>query len=157
VANGVVYVGSQTAYNSAAGKLNAFAAEGCGDNQCPPLSQGDAGSQSILESSPTVADGLVFVGAYDGKLYAFNPDGCGQGKTLCELVWTAQTGGPIESTPTVQDGVIFVRSDDGNLYAFRTKDGDKKTCMPLWTANIGGPANGRNAHRAGAARRRTRS
>src|ERR1043166_2483031 len=54
VANGVVYIGSQTSADSNDGKLNAFSAAGCGHAVCAPLWQGDAGTDSILESSPTV-------------------------------------------------------------------------------------------------------
>lgn len=137
VANGVVYVGSQTDENSNDGKLNAFSAEGCGQSVCAPLWQGDAGPDSILESSPTVADGVVYVGAFDGKLYAFNADGCGQ--TLCQPLWTGQTGGSIESTPTVYKGMVFVGSDDGKLYAFKAGGCRKTACKPKWTGALDSP------------------
>lgn len=136
VANGVVYVGSQTDDGDNSGKLDAFAADGCGEAVCQPLWQGDAGAQSVLQSSPTVWKGLVFVGAFDGKLYAFDADGCGA--ALCEPVWSAQTGGSIESTPTVSKGALFVASDDGKLYVFKAKGCGKKSCAPLWTADLGG-------------------
>jgi outer membrane protein assembly factor BamB len=134
VANGVVYVGSQTDENSNDGKLNAFAAEGCGQAVCAPLWQGDAGSESILESSPTVADGIVYIGSFGGKLYAFDADGCGT--SLCQPLWAGQTGGSIESTPTVYKGVVFVGSDDGKLYAFSAKGCHKSTCKPQWTGTL---------------------
>ena len=91
VADGIVYVGSQTSFDSNDGKLNAFDANGCGKPVCKPLWKGLAGKDSILDSSPTVADGTVFVGAYDGRLYAFPASGCGQ-KT-CKPSWTGATGG----------------------------------------------------------------
>jgi outer membrane protein assembly factor BamB len=136
VANGIVYVGSQTDQDSAAGKLNAFAAAGCGAPVCAPLWQGVAGSQSILESSPTVADGVVYVGAFDGQLYAFNADGCGASQ--CQPLWVGRTGGSIESTPLVAKGFVFVGSDDGKLYAFKAKGcGGKSVCKPKWTGDLG--------------------
>lgn len=136
VANGVVYVGSQTDDNDASGKLNAFSADGCGHDACTPLWQGITGTQSILQSSPTVSGGFVFVAAFDGKLYAFDADGCG--KKLCKPVWTAQTGASIESTPTVSNGVLYIGSDDGKLYAFRANGCGKKVCAPKWTGDLGG-------------------
>ena len=136
VANGVVYVGSQTDFDDASGKLNAFAAAGCGNAVCAPLWQGVAGSQSILESSPTVADGVVYVGAFDGKLYAFNADGCGQ--ALCKPLWAGTTGGSIESTPLVYKGMVFVGSDDGNLYAFKARGCGHKSCKAKWSGPLGG-------------------
>lgn len=135
VANGIVYVGSQTDDNNNDGKLNAFAAAGCGQDVCAPLWQGDVGAESILESSPTVWNGFVFVGTFGHKLYAFNAAGCGQ--SLCEPLWTATTGGSIESTPTVYKGVLFIGSDDGKLYAFRARGCGKASCHPLWTGDLG--------------------
>lgn len=136
VANGIVYVGSQTNANDASGKLNAFKAKGCGKSVCAPLWQGDAGSTSILESSPTVWNGTVFVGAYGGKLYAFNAQGCGQ--KLCEPIWTGEMGGT-ESTPVVYKGVVYIGSDDGHLYAFNAAGCGSATCQPLWTGDTHGP------------------
>jgi outer membrane protein assembly factor BamB len=135
VANGIVYVGSQTDIDSNDGKLNAFDAAGCNNAVCAPLWQGDAGPESILDSSPTVWNGLVFVATYGGTLYAFNANGCG--KALCEPVWTAQTGGPIESTPTVHKGVLFIGSNDGKLYAFKAKGCRNSPCKPIWTGDLG--------------------
>ena len=57
VANGVVYIGSQTDQNNNAGRLRRVRRVGCGKTVCAPLWQGVAGDQSILESSPAVADG----------------------------------------------------------------------------------------------------
>jgi outer membrane protein assembly factor BamB len=137
VANGIVYVGSQTSRTSAAGKLNAFAASGCGQSSCAPLWQGLAGSQSILESSPTVANGVVYVGSYDGQLYAFDANGCGA--PTCQPLWTAQTGGHIESTPTVFQGRVYVGSDDGRLHVFDAAGCGSAQCSDLWTGAVGGP------------------
>jgi outer membrane protein assembly factor BamB len=137
VANGIVYVGSQTDFNSNDGKLNAFSASGCGQSVCAPLWQGDAGPESILESSPTVSGGLVYVGTFGHTLYAFNAEGCGQ--ALCQPVWFAQTGGSIESSPVVYKGVLFIGSDDGKLYAFKAKGCRRSPCKPLWTGDLGNP------------------
>src|SRR5690348_1358435 len=137
VANGVVYVGSQTSFNSNNGKLDAFSASGCGRQVCPPMWQGVAGKDAILMSSPTVAGGLVYVGAFDGRLYAFNVSGCGSAK--CPPVWRAATNGSIESTPTVVGGVLYVGSDDGDLYAFNAAGCGAPNCRPLWKGPLGGP------------------
>ena len=55
VANGRVYVGSQTSDTSNDGKLDVFSSDGCGKDVCAPLWQGDAGPESILQSSPAVS------------------------------------------------------------------------------------------------------
>jgi outer membrane protein assembly factor BamB len=138
ISNGIVFVGSQTSDTSNAGKLDAFSASGCGTAVCAPLWQGLAGTQSILMSSPTVASGVVFVGAFDGRLYAFNAKGCAA--PTCSPLWRGTTGGTIESTPTVAAGVVYVGSDDGKLYAFSASGCHASNCAPLWTGAIGGPA-----------------
>lgn len=137
VANGIVYVGSQTSPSSNAGKLNAFSAAGCGSAVCAPLWQGDAGKSAILESSPTVAGGLVYVGAFDGRLYAFPANGCGA--ALCQPTWIGSTGGTIESTPTVSGDVVYIGSDDGFLYAFAARGCGRQHCLALWRGELGSP------------------
>jgi outer membrane protein assembly factor BamB len=137
VVNGVVYVGSQTSPTSNDGKLNAFSAAGCGSSVCSPLWQGLAGTQSILESSPAVSHGFVYVGSFDHRLYVFDANGCGQ--ATCQPLWTGTTGGSIESTPTVAGRTVFVGSDDGKLYAFPADGCGQSTCSATWTGSIGTP------------------
>jgi len=138
VANGIVYVGSQTSFTSNDGRLNAFAAAGCGDAVCAPLWQGLAGKDSILDSSPAVADGVVYIGAYDGRLYAFAANGCGA--ATCTPLWVGVTGGTIESSPTVSSGMVYIGSDDGYLYAFAAGGCGASFCAPLWRGPLGSPA-----------------
>lgn len=138
VARGFVYIGSQTSPSSNDGKLDVFSAMGCGQSVCAPLWQGMAGSESILESSPVVANGRVFVGAFDRKLYVFNANGCGT--SMCSPLWTATTGGSIESTPTVAGNLVFVGSDDGKLYAFKARGCGSKSCTPVWIGALGSAA-----------------
>jgi outer membrane protein assembly factor BamB len=135
VADGIVYVGSQTSFDSNDGRLSAFDARGCGAPVCAPLWQGAAGKESILESSAAVGGGFVYVGAFDGRLYAFNARGCG--RPLCRPVWTGATGGTIESSPTVIGGVVYIGSDEGKLYAFAAGGCGRATCAPLWTGDLG--------------------
>ena len=167
VANGIVYIGSQTSPDNNDGKLSAFAAGGCGKEVCAPLWQGEAGKDAILESSPTVADGLVYIGAFDGRLYAFPANGCDA--LVCQPAWIGSTGGSIESTPTVSDGIVYIGSDDGFLYAFKGSGCNQPRCQPLWRGELAGPEAGqlrlrldtcrgqrRRLHRLGAFARRVR-
>jgi outer membrane protein assembly factor BamB len=135
VVNGRVYVGSQTSISSNAGKLNVFRANGCGQSVCPPIWQGVAGQQAILQSSPAVVGGRVYVGSYDGRLYVFNANGCGG--TLCQPLWTGATGGHIESSPTVSGSSVYIGSNDGKLYAFSAAGCGSIACQPLWTGSTG--------------------
>jgi eukaryotic-like serine/threonine-protein kinase len=68
---------------------------------------------SHIFSSPTVANGLVYVGSHDGKLYAFDAT-C---KTSCRPLWSFTAGDWIESSPAVVNGVIYFGSRDHKLYA----------------------------------------
>ena len=137
VANGIVYVGSQTDFSNGDGKLNAFAAAGCGQSVCPPLWQGDAG-KTIPQSSPIVSNGFVFVGSPDGKLFVFDANGCGQ--SLCQPLWAGLAGGSIESTPVVYKNMVLVGADDNKLYAFPARGCGQPTCRPRWTGPLRGPA-----------------
>lgn len=134
VANGILYIGSQTSYTDASGKLDAFAADGCGQSVCQPLWQGDAGPVSIIDSSPAVWKGLVFVGAKD--LYVFNAAGCG--KRHCKPVWTGRLGDKTESSPVIYKGVVYIGDNDGKLYAFTATGCGALTCKPQWTADYAG-------------------
>ena len=75
-----------------------------------------ASTGDSIESSPAVANGVVYVGSWDGKLYAFPASGCGY--PSCSPLWTASTGNLIDSSPAVANGVVYVNSRDDKLYAF---------------------------------------
>jgi outer membrane protein assembly factor BamB len=99
-----------------------------------------------IYSSPSVVDGVLYVGSTDHKFYAFDAAGvtnCSGTPTSCAPLWTATTGGGIYSSPAVAAGIVYVGSDDGNLYAFDAAgvtncSGSPKTCAPLWTATTSG-------------------
>ena len=74
-------------------------------------------SQGVLDqSSPVVANGVVYVGSIDGNLYALN---AGTGA----LLWKYTTGSAVDSSPAVANGVVYVGSDDNNLYALNASTG----------------------------------
>lgn len=70
-------------------------------------------------SSPTVADGVAYVGSTDGKLYAVRASDGSQ-------VWSFSTKGPVNSTAAVWDGLVFFSSIDGNVYALDAASGAQK-------------------------------
>jgi outer membrane protein assembly factor BamB len=81
-----------------------------------------------IDSSPAVADGVVYVGCQDTNLYAF--------KTASgAAAWPspAATGGSIDSSPAVANGIVYVGSQDGKLYAFKTGDGSAAWASPAVT------------------------
>ena len=137
VSKGVLYVGREGLY-----AFSATGASGCAGTPkvCTPLWTGSTGVIDV--SSPTVADGTVYVGSLDANLYAFDAagiNGCSGTPKTCNPLWTAPTGAVIESSPTVVNGIVYVGSHDGNLYAFDAAgttscSGSPKVCTPLWTA-----------------------
>ena len=67
-----------------------------------------------VDSSPVVANDVVYVGSADGHLYALD---AGTGNRL----WRYETGSGVESSPTVANGVVYVGSKDSYLYAIRRR------------------------------------
>ena len=66
----------------------------------------------LVNSSPAIANGIVYIGSGDDKLYAFNA-------TTGATLWTGTTGGAVNSSPAVANGIVYVGSDDGKVYAFK--------------------------------------
>ncbi|NMG82603.1 MAG: PQQ-binding-like beta-propeller repeat protein [Methanosarcinales archaeon] len=69
-------------------------------------------------STPTVVDGIVYIGGND-YLYAFDTS---NGKEK----WKYQVGGVIESSPAVSRGTIYFGSEDHFVYAVDTATGKEK-------------------------------
>jgi outer membrane protein assembly factor BamB len=68
------------------------------------------------ESSPLVADGLVYIGDWSGRVSALNVH---TGATR----WTFQTGGAVKSSAALAGGRIFIGSYDGHVYALNARTG----------------------------------
>ena len=71
-----------------------------------------------IRSTPTVADGLVLVGAYDNNLYAVDVE---NGK----FIWKFATKGGIASSPAVLDEKVYVGSADQSLYCVSLESGQR--------------------------------
>ena len=135
VADGVVYVSSETLYAFAVGCAS-------GGGTCTPLwtaaPVGDVGHPS---SSPAAANGVVYVASWDGKLYAFDATGvtgCSGSPKTCSPLWTGATSGQARSSPAVANGVVYIASWDGKLYAFAVGcSSGGGTCSPLWSGRAG--------------------
>ena len=122
VANGVVYVatyleGYLYALNAATGAI---------------LWKYDIGGSP--QSSPTVADGVVYVAA--GDVYALSAD-------TGAVLWKFTNGFAYES-PAVANGVVYVGSNDHNLYALEASAGTLiwKYAANSWIASCPAVANG---------------
>ena len=69
----------------------------------------------INNSSPVVANGVVYVGALDGSVYAFKA-------VTGQLLWSQGIGEPIQDSPAVAKGVSYATSY-GELYALDAATG----------------------------------
>lgn len=68
-------------------------------------------------SSPTSADGIVYVGCFDNNLYALD---AASGTQL----FSSATEGDIMASPVVSGKSVFVSSMDGSLYSFDASNGN---------------------------------
>lgn len=67
-------------------------------------------------ASPTLCDGVIYVGAKDGGFRALDP---ATGKTR----WRFVADGPITASAAVAGGLAYFQSDAGTIYAVRATDG----------------------------------
>jgi phospholipase C/outer membrane protein assembly factor BamB len=117
-----VYVGSQD------GNLYEYPVK-C-ETPCQPLHTLATGG--AVESSPAVANGVLYVGSDSGFLDAFS-------LKKNALLWQYQTGAAVTSSPAVANGVVYVGSTNDSLYAFDAAGCRHPTCPPVWSAATGGP------------------
>lgn len=80
---------------------------------------GDPRAFDLWVSSPTVADGAVYVGGGDGRVYAVDL-GTGQAR------WSHATGSRVRSSPAVAEGTVYVGSFDGQVYALDAATGAER-------------------------------
>jgi outer membrane protein assembly factor BamB len=85
-----------------------------------------------LGNSPTVQDGIVYVGGYDRKIHALNA-------TNGVHLWAysgAQAG--YSTNPLVINGLVIAGNRDGNMYAIGAQ-GTAKQGQLVWKYKTGGP------------------
>ena len=81
---------------------------------------------------PAVANGVVYVTAWERRVYAF-PANCGASRATCSPLWTGETSEPVYEPPAVAGGVVYVSSAAGKVYAFPAECGTGGAgCAPLW-------------------------
>ena len=92
-----------------------------------------------IASSPTIDNGVVYVGGADGRLHAVQ---AATGK----LLWKSEPlGGKAIPSPAVSGNRVFIASDSGKVYAF------DRHGAPLWTFETDGVHN--DSEKAGYDRR----
>jgi outer membrane protein assembly factor BamB len=122
VANAVVYVGTGSRLGTGPGTVYALNA-----NTGGLLWKYATGG--TVNSSPTVANGVVYIASNDGELFALN---AGTGVKL----WDFATGDSAGSSPAVANGVVYVGSTNNNVYALNASTGAR-----LWSFATGATVN----------------
>ena len=69
-----------------------------------------------IRGSPTLHEGIIYVGAYDNNLYALQA-------LSGEFIWKYATDGGVVSKPVVYEGNIYVGSEDKRLHVISARSG----------------------------------
>lgn len=80
---------------------------------------------ALLETSPIIVNGIVYISSTDTFLYALDAQSGA-------LKWSQKLG-PMLTTPAVANGVIYVGSEYGTIYAL-----DATTGVLKWSRSLGG-------------------
>jgi outer membrane protein assembly factor BamB len=83
-------------------------------------------TEGSVISSPSVANGIVYVGSQDKNIYAL-------GAWSGNLIWKFTTQHAIESSPAVSSGKVYTGGDDGYVYCL-----DAYTGKFIWKTFVNG-------------------
>src|SRR5262245_33372310 len=72
-----------------------------------------------IESSPTISQGIVYIGSLDGNLYAVDLD---SGK----LKWKFQATDEIKSSPSISADSVYFGDEKGSFFALDKQTGQKR-------------------------------
>ncbi len=100
VANGIIYIASSALKHQGGPDIRDSYVYAFNTKDGSRLWLSDKVNDHIL-SSPTVANGVVYIGSQDTFLYALNA-------TTGKRLWHHNTGGEIYTSPKVVNGVVFV-------------------------------------------------
>ncbi len=85
------------------------------------------------ESSPTVADGTVFIASKENHLYALDAE-------TGEQLWFYKTDGLLFGTPSVAGDAVLIGGDDGDLFSIDRENGHLHWKVTLDSAIYSTPA-----------------
>jgi outer membrane protein assembly factor BamB len=145
VSNGLVYVGARD------GNLYAFDAAGttgCSGipKVCAPIWFATTAPGAGVDSSPTISNGVLYVGSDGGDLWAYDAAGntnCTAGSPRrCGPLWRGEIDVSVTSSPAVANGLVYVGGSDGALYAFDAMgtvgcSTFPVVCQPKWASPAG--------------------
>lgn len=140
VIGGVVYVGSVDgkvyALDAASGTERwSFATKGerrftaPGIHGAIPRTERMPDPFDVFLSSPTVVDGVVYVGSGDQHVYALDA-------ATGALRWSFATGDVVHTSPAVADGLVIVGSFDSRVYAIDARTGRERWRYQLGTDTV---------------------
>jgi outer membrane protein assembly factor BamB len=72
-----------------------------------------------ISSSPSVENGVLYVGSQDKNIYALNAN-------TGSLIWKFATRAPVESSVAVYNGKVYTGGDDGYVYCLDAMTGAKQ-------------------------------
>jgi outer membrane protein assembly factor BamB len=81
----------------------------------------------MVQSSPAVTNGCVFIGCRDSQVYCLNASNG-------EPIWKYPIHFEVWSSPAIYNGCVYIGADDGYVYCLKTTTGSL-----LWRSKIGGP------------------
>lgn len=130
VANGLVYIssadGNVYAVDAESGSQRwVFATKGerrftaPGIHGALPKTERMPDPFDVFMSSPTVVNGVVYIGSGDQHVYALDA-------ATGALRWSFATGDVVHATPAVSGGVVYIGSWDRNLYALDASNGRER-------------------------------
>jgi hypothetical protein len=147
VANGIVYV------PSVGSGMQAFDANGVTNCSGTPKTCAPLWSYSVggFGGSPSVANGLVFIGGGGGSgndLEAFDANGvtnCSGTPKVCTPLWSGVTGTPLVNSVAIANGKVYLSDipnfelgSDSHLYAWVLPPPNTEIVLPKNKANIKG-------------------
>lgn len=93
-----------------------------------PLAPGAPFSQSGVFSTPTIVDGIAYVGSMDGNIHAVRiSDGVEMWKRFLSLRTSNPSGeNGVISSPTVSGGTVYVGADNASVWALDSSTGEVK-------------------------------
>lgn len=119
----VLPVGAQATFHGNMGRTGAFDSVG---PKVTPSVKWTFKTEGPIFSSPTIADGVVYIGSSDTTLYAVN-------QSAGTLKWKYKTNAPVTSSATIARGLVYFTSFDGILHAVVAETG-----LPKWRFSIEG-------------------
>jgi len=91
-------------------------------------------TNNLVYSSPSIANGYVYVGSYDSYVYQLNATNINQ------FISKFATSSAIDSSPAIANGYVYIANQDGYLYQLNSTDVSKLISTYFIGATLSSPA-----------------